>query len=176
MERTNVCPHESAKGGLAGSDDLLAVAERDLQVNRSATVERISATLADTSVQKTATHPLGSSTSTTRIAPLTAATSPQNVLYRFFARLPYKSKMPVIQPRRCPARLANSMRLPRRPEACRTDLVPGGRSLETPATAGTPVAQGTVTRVLVDMVALDRLLVPPALVRHDEPVVLGQGR
>ena len=39
--------------------------------NRSATVERISATFADTSVQTKATHPLGSSTSTTRIAPPT---------------------------------------------------------------------------------------------------------
>ncbi len=79
--------------------------------NRSATVERISATVADTSVQKKATHPLGSSTNTTRIAPPTGRHIATNVLYRFFARLPYKSKMLVVQPRRCPARLAKSMRV-----------------------------------------------------------------
>ncbi len=110
MECTDVCPHEPHLL-LAGSDDLLAVAERDLlMTNRSATVERISATVADTSVQKKATHPLGSSTNTTRIAPPTGRHIATNVLYRFFARLPYKSKMLVVQPRRCPARLAKSMR------------------------------------------------------------------
>ena len=56
--------------------------------NRSATVARISATVAFGSVQKKATHPSGSSTSTTRIMPPTGRQVATNVLYRFFAGLP----------------------------------------------------------------------------------------
>jgi hypothetical protein len=48
--------------------------------NRSATVERISAAVAHTSVQKKPTHPLGSSTSTTRIPPPTGRHIATNVL------------------------------------------------------------------------------------------------
>ena len=66
----------------------------------------MSATEADGSVQKNATHPVGSSTSTTRIAPPAGRQVATNVLYRFAAGSPYRSNAPEAHPRRCPARLA----------------------------------------------------------------------
>src|SRR4029077_18093567 len=74
--------------------------------NRSATALRMSATEAETSVQKNATHPLGSSTSTTRIAPPAGRQVATNVLYRFRVGFPYRSNTSKDQPRRWPARLA----------------------------------------------------------------------
>ena len=87
MECTDVCPHEPHLL-LAGPDDLLAIAEGDLQREPVGDRREDSATLASTSVQKKATHPLGSSTSTTRITPPAGRHVATNVLYRFFARLP----------------------------------------------------------------------------------------
>ena len=67
--------------------------------NRSATVVRMSATLAEGSVQKNATHPVGSFTSTTRITPPTGRQVARNVLYRLTVGFPYRSNTPVVQPR-----------------------------------------------------------------------------
>jgi hypothetical protein len=70
----------------------------------------MSATVAAGSVQKNATHPFGSSTSTTRMAPPAGRQVATNVLHFFAAGFPYRSKVPVAHPRACPARLAGSIR------------------------------------------------------------------
>jgi hypothetical protein len=62
------------------------------RLKRSAIVSRMSATLAETSVQKNARHPVGSSTSTTRIRPPAGRQVARNVLYRLAARSPYRVK------------------------------------------------------------------------------------
>ena len=49
----------------------------------------MSATVADGSVQKYARHPVGSSTSTTRITPPAGRQVARNVLYRLTAGSPY---------------------------------------------------------------------------------------
>ena len=51
----------------------------------------MSATLAAGSVQKNATHPVGSSTTTTRTVPPAGRHVATNVLYRLTAALPYLS-------------------------------------------------------------------------------------
>ncbi len=55
---------------------------------RSATAPRMSATFAEVSVQKYARHPVGSSTSTTRITPPTGLQVARNVLYRLTVATP----------------------------------------------------------------------------------------
>jgi hypothetical protein len=66
---------------LARPDDLLALAKVISRLKRSATIPRMSATLAEVSVQKYARQPVGSSTSTTRIAPPAGRQVARNVLY-----------------------------------------------------------------------------------------------
>src|SRR5262249_27975073 len=55
--------------------------------------------LAAVSVQKNATHPFGSSTSTTPMAPPAGRHVATNVLYFFSVGFPYRSKAPVTHPR-----------------------------------------------------------------------------
>src|SRR5438445_1214816 len=77
---------------------------------RSATVSRISRTVAFWSVQNHANHPCSSSTRTTRTNPPTGGYVPRNVLYFFIVCLPYRSNASVCQPPRAPARLARLIR------------------------------------------------------------------
>ena len=70
----------------------------------------MSATLAVESVQKNATHPAGSSTRTTRIAPPAGRHVATNVLYRLVVGFPYRVNVPVAHPRRCPPRFARWIR------------------------------------------------------------------
>ena len=79
------------------------------RLKRSATIPRMSATLAEVSVQKYARQPVGSSTSTTRITPPAGRQVARNVLYRLTTFTPYSSKVSEDQPRRWPARLARSI-------------------------------------------------------------------
>ena len=58
------------------------------RLKRSATVPRMSATLAEVSVQKYARQPVGSSTSTTRITPPAGRQVARNVLYSLDRLLP----------------------------------------------------------------------------------------
>ncbi len=80
------------------------------RLNLPATFPRMSATPAVGSEQKNATHPLASSTNTTRMAPPAGRHVATNVLYRYTAGLPYRANVPVAHPRRCPPRLARSIR------------------------------------------------------------------
>jgi hypothetical protein len=79
------------------------------KLNRAATAPRMSAILAAVSVQKNATHPRGSSTRTTLIAPPAGRHVTANVLYLFVVSFPYRVNAPVAHPRRCPARFARSI-------------------------------------------------------------------
>ncbi len=63
----------------------------------------MSATPAVGSEQKNATHHLGSSTSSSRIAPPAGRHVATNVLY-FVVDLPYRVNVPVVHPRHCPPR------------------------------------------------------------------------
>src|SRR5439155_10410201 len=60
------------------------------RAKRSAAAVSTSATVAAGSVQKNATQPVGSSTSTTRIAPPAGRQVARNVLYRLAVGLPYR--------------------------------------------------------------------------------------
>src|SRR4051812_22669335 len=73
------------------------------RLKRPATLPRMSATVAAVSVQKNATHPFGSSTSTTRMAPPAGRHVATNVLYFFSVAFPYRVNVPVAHPRRWPA-------------------------------------------------------------------------
>src|SRR6202020_1572632 len=63
------------------------------RLKRSATIPRMSATLAEVSVQKHARQPFGSSTSTTRITPPAGLQVARNVLYFLTTFSPYRSNV-----------------------------------------------------------------------------------
>ncbi|WP_088256751.1 hypothetical protein [Fimbriiglobus ruber] len=70
----------------------------------------MSATVAAGSVQKYARHPVGSSTTTTRMAPPAGRHVATNVLYRLTVAFPYRTNVPVDYPPFWPARLAREIR------------------------------------------------------------------
>jgi hypothetical protein len=78
--------------------------------NRFATAFRMSAIEAETSVQKNATDPVGSSNNTTRVTPPAGRHDARNVLYRLVTRSRCRVKASVVHPPRWPARWARVTR------------------------------------------------------------------